>query len=233
MLRQSLAECVGTFVLVLVGCGAACVHQVDPTVLGQLGIALAFGLAVTTMIYAVGDVSGAHLNPAVTIAFILSGRLDLRTGALFTLTQSIGAIGAASLLNVVYAGQATDLGTTAFAIAPGAAFAVEAVCTMILMFVILAVATGAKEKGMMAGVAIGAAVGMNAVWAGPLTGASMNPARSLGPALIHGQLDQLSLYLLAPVVGAAAAVFLCRTVHEPGHCCIQGGGCGPSSTDPK
>jgi aquaporin NIP len=229
MFRQFLAEFVGTFVLVLVGCGAACVHQTDPTILSHLGVAMAFGLAVTTMIYAVGDVSGAHLNPAVTVGFILSGRLDLRTGAFFAIAQTAGAVAAAALLQAAYADRGTDLGTTAFTMAPGAAFAIEAICTMILMFVILAVATGAKEKGMMAGVAIGAVVLMNAIWAGPLTGASMNPARSLGPALIQGRLEQIWLYLLAPVVGAAAAVFLCRAVHEPGLCCNEDGGCGPGT----
>ncbi|MDX1565001.1 MAG: MIP family channel protein [Phycisphaeraceae bacterium] len=212
LIRLSLAEAVGTFTLVLVGCGAATVEQVHPGTVGPVGVALAFGLAVMTMIYAIGDVSGAHLNPAVTMGFVLSGRLNAGRAVPYVLAQTGGAVAAAAMLAVIFQGNETNFGATKFDGAVSAAFALEAVCTCLLMFVILAVATGAKEKGLMAGVAIGAVVAMNALWAGPLTGASMNPARSLGPALVAGVLDHQWLYLVAPVVGAVLGAFAYRFV---------------------
>jgi len=171
-----------------------------------------------TMIYAVGDTSGAHLNPAVTIAFWVARRLPGRTVPAYIVAQCVGAIAAAALLKLLYPEHA-NLGASLPSGAVWKTFVAEVLITCMLMYVILAVATGAKEKGMMAGVAIGGTVALNAMWAGPICGASMNPARSLGPALLSGELSSLWVYLVAPTVGATLAVFLCKLSHEPGACC--------------
>jgi len=217
-MKPVLAEAFATFMLVFAGCGAVVVDATQGGTITHVGIALTFGLIVMTMIYAVGDTSGAHLNPAVTIAFWVSKRLPASAVPGYILAQCVGAIAAAGLLRVLF-GNAASLGTTLPADTWWQAAIVEVVITCMLMYVILAVATGAKEKGLMAGVAIGGTVALNALWAGPICGASMNPARSLGPALISGELSHLWLYLVAPTLGAALAVVICKLSHEPGACC--------------
>jgi aquaporin NIP len=216
-MRKDLAELFGTFALVFAGTGAVIINDVSGGTVSHVGIALTFGLIVMAMIYAVGDISGAHLNPAVTLGFWMARRLPGRSVAPYILCQCAGAIVASLLLRVLFAEHHT-LGATMPTGTAGQSFILEVVLTCSLMFVILSVSTGAKEKGIMAGAAIGATVGLEALFAGPICGASMNPARSLGPAIVSGQLHSLWIYLIAPVIGAALAVGGCRCVQEPGCC---------------
>jgi aquaporin Z len=191
-------------------------------------VALVFGLVVLALVYALGDVSGAHLNPAVTLGFWLAGRFPARTVLPYAGAQCTGAILASLTVRLLFPAHPT-LGATLPADGPGQSFVLELLLTLILMFVILCVSTGAKEKGITAGIAVGAVIGLEALFAGPVSGASMNPARSLAPALVSGHLEQLWVYIVAPVAGAAAAVPLCRLVHEPACCAPNGGPYEPAA----
>lgn len=210
------AEAFATFALVLIGTGAILVDAAYGGQITHVGVSLAFGAIVMVMIYAVGDVSGAHLNPAVTLAFALAGRFPWRRVPGYVLAQCGGALAASMLLALCF-GSATGLGATVPSGSLAQAIGVEIVLTAILMFVILHVSTNAKEVGLMAGAAIGATVAVAALVGGPVTGASMNPARSIGPAVASGQLASLWVYLVAPTVGAASAVIFCR--------CTRGSDC--------
>lgn len=171
----------------------------------HVGIAITFGLVVMVMIHAVGGISGAHINPAVTTAFWLSGRLPLKAVGPYAVAQCAGALVASGILRLLFPAHAT-LGATVPTGPVMQSFVLEVILTAMLMFVILTVATGPKESGLMAGIAIGGVVGLEAMFAGPICGASMNPARSLAPALISGRLDPLWVYILAPTLGALLAV---------------------------
>jgi len=214
--RACFAEAIGTFALVFVGCGAVAADSLTGG-LGTVGIAMAFGLVVMAMIYAVGNVSGAHFNPAVTVGFWLAGRFELRCVPFYVLSQTLAAIAAAVVLWLLFPAEA-ELGVTRPAYGHWQAFGMEVVITFLLMFVILNVSTGAKEKGIMAGAAIGGTVALAALFAGPFSGASMNPARSLAPALISGDLTALWVYLTAPFLGAAIAFGFCRATQTE-NCC--------------
>lgn len=218
-MKKYIAELIGTFALVFAGTGAIVVNDLSGGTVSHVGVALTFGLVVMVMIYALGEVSGAHLNPAVTIGFYLARRLPLREVPFYILSQCVGALLASIALRLLFAGHST-LGATIPAGSPAQSFVLEIIITSILMFVILSVSIGAKEKGLIAGVAIGAVVGLNALFAGPISGASMNPARSLAPALVTGQIEHLWIYLLAPVIGAGLAVWGCRCVQQPGCCSL-------------
>jgi aquaporin Z len=199
------AEVFGTFTLVFAGTGAVVIDHVTGGSVTHVGIAITFGSVVMAMIYALGDVSGAHLNPAVTVGFWLAGRFSARCVGPYILCQSAGGIAASVMLRVLF-GNRGFLGATLPAGSEAQSFILEVVLTAILMFVILCVSTGPKEVGVMAGIAIGGVVGLEAMFAGPISGASMNPARSLAPALVSGHLQSLWVYLVAPVLGAALAV---------------------------
>ncbi|MDH5676403.1 MAG: MIP family channel protein [Myxococcales bacterium] len=199
------AEAVGTFALVFAGCGAIVVQQ-QTGALGHLGVALCFGMVVAVMIYATGHISGAHFNPAVTLSFAALGRLAPAQIAPYLAGQVGGALAAAALLRLLFEAGG-DLGATLPSAGLGQAFVLEVVLTFFLMFVITAVATDARAVGELAGLAIGGTVALCALFGGPITGASMNPARSLAPALVSGQLQHLWLYLTAPVLGALAGAF--------------------------
>lgn len=199
------AETFGTFSLVFAGTGAVVIDAVTGGGVSHVGVALTFGLVVMAMIYAVGDISGAHLNPAVTFGFWLARRLPGRWVVPYILAQLAGALAASVLLRSMFSNTAY-LGATLPAGSQGQSFALEAVLTALLMFVILCVSTGPKEVGVMAGIAVGGVIGLEALFAGPISGASMNPARSLAPALVSGHLHALWVYLAAPMAGAAAAV---------------------------
>ena len=198
-----LAEGVGTFVLVFAGCGAIAVASVHPGI-GQAGVAAAFGLAIMAMIYALGHVSGAHFNPAVTVAFAVSGHLPWVRVLPYWAAQVAGAVLAAAFLRLSL-GDGASVGVTQPSGSVVQAFAWELVLTAMLMLVITSVATDARAVGQAAAIAIGGTVGLGALVGGPISGASMNPARSLGPALVSGDLTDLWIYLAAPVVGAAIA----------------------------
>ena len=218
MMRALAAELVGTFALVFAGTGAVVTNDVSGGAVTHVGIALTFGLIVLAMIYAVGDVSGAHLNPAVTLGFFAARRFEGRRVAPYVASQCAGALLASLALRLMFPTNAT-LGATRPAGGALQSFALEAVLTFLLMFVILSVSTGAKEKGVLAGVAVGSVIALEALFAGPISGASMNPARSLAPALVSLRVDSLWVYLTAPVLGACAGVLACRCVQEPGGCC--------------
>ena len=213
-MRRPLAEFLGTFILIFAGTGAIVINQSSGGVIGHAGIALTFGLVVLAMIYTFGDISGAHLNPAVTIAFAAAKRFPWNEVPLYLGAQLAGAFAASGLLKFLFPGPGT-LGATLPAGSASQSFVLEVVLTAILMLVILSVSTGSKEKGITAGIAIGAVVGLEAMFAGPICGASMNPARSLAPALVSGHLQHLWLYPAATVLGALLAVPLCLAVRGP------------------
>lgn len=216
-MKKLAAEFFGTFALVFAGTGAIVINDVSKGLVSHVGIALTFGLVVLAMIYAVGDVSGAHLNPAVTTGFFLARRFPGSSVLPYISSQCAGALLASALLYEMFPGHGT-LGATLPAGPPQQSFILEVVLTLILMFVILSVSTGSKEKGLMAGVAVGSVIALEALFAGPVSGASMNPARSLAPALLGGRVEHLWIYLVAPLVGAGLAVPVCRCVHEK-PCC--------------
>jgi aquaporin Z len=217
-MRKLTAEFLGTFALVFAGTGAIVINDVSGGTVTHVGVALTFGLVVLAMVYALGDVSGAHLNPAVTLGFLAARRFEARRVGPYIASQTAGAILASLTLRLLFPTSAT-LGATLPAGGPVQSFVLEVVLTFLLMFVILSVSTGAKEKGILAGVAVGSVITLEALFAGPISGASMNPARSLAPALVSLRLDSLWVYLTAPVLGACAGVLACRCVQEPGCCC--------------
>jgi aquaporin Z len=217
-MRKLAAELFGTFALVFAGTGAIVINDVSGGTVTHVGIALTFGLIVLAMIYAVGDVSGAHLNPAVTLGFFAARRFEGRWVVPYIVSQCAGALLASFALRLLFPTNAT-LGATLPAGDAVQSFVLEAILTLLLMFVILSVSTGSKEKGVLAGVAVGSVIALEALFAGPISGASMNPARSLAPALVSLRLESLWVYLAAPVLGACAGVLACRCVQEPGCCC--------------
>lgn len=215
--RQLCAEFAGTFMLVFAGCGAIIANDLFGGTVGHIGISMTFGLVVMTGIYAVGETSGAHFNPAVSLAFWMSGVFPLAQLLPYVVVQILAALTAALFLLALAPEHAT-LGTTQPASSLFGCFLLEVVLTWWLVTVILSVATGSKEKGLFAGIAVGGAVALGALFGGPFTGASMNPARSLGPALVSGELSALWLYLTAPCIGAMLAVFTCGHIHTD-DCC--------------
>jgi aquaporin Z len=216
-MKACAAELLGTFALVFAGTGAIVVNDVSNGAVSHVGIALTFGLIVLAMIYAVGDISGAHLNPAVTLAFFAARRFPSRSVPAYVVSQCLGALLASFALRLMF----NDHGTLGATLPTGSdlqSLVMEFVLTFLLMFVILSVSTGAKEKGVTAGIAIGAVIALEALFAGPICGASMNPARSLAPAVVSGRLESLWLYLVAPTAGAVCGVLACRCVRES-DCC--------------
>jgi aquaporin Z len=216
-MKKLFAEFLGTFGLVFAGTGAIVIDHASNGAITHAGIALTFGLIVVAMIYSFGDVSGAHLNPAVTTAFAAAGRFPWRAVPGYIAAQLLGAIAASALLRGLFPTDAT-LGATLPAGAVSQSFILETVLTFLLMLVILSVSTGAKEKGITAGIAIGAVVALEAMFAGPICGASMNPARSLAPALVSGHLEHLWIYLTGPLLGALLAIPACCGVRDA-DCC--------------
>ncbi len=221
-MKKLLAELLGTFTLVFAGTGAIVINAASNGAISHAGIALTFGLVVLAMIHTFGDVSGAHLNPAVTVAFAAAKRFPWRDVPGYVGAQLVGAISASLLLQCLFPQDQTSLGATVPAGSEMQSFVLELVLTAILMLTILSVSTGAKEKGITAGIAIGGVIALEAMFAGPASGASMNPVRSLAPALVAGEPGHLWIYLLAPMLGALMAVPLCIGVRDPG-CC--GGTC--------
>jgi len=216
-MKKYISEFFGTFALVFAGTGAIVINQVSNGAITHAGIALTFGLVVLAMIYTFGDVGGAHLNPAVTTAFAAAKRLPWREVPPYLMAQVLGAFAASGLLRLLFPENQT-LGATLPAGPPLQSLVLEIVLTFILMLVILSVSTGAKEKGITAGVAVGAVIALEAMFAGPITGASMNPARSLAPAVVSGNLQHLWIYLAGTTFGALIAVPACCVVRERGCC---------------
>jgi MIP family channel proteins len=230
ILRALLAEAIGTFALVFAGAGAVMVDA-ETHQLGHVGVAITFGLVIMAMIYAVGHVSGAHLNGAVTFAFALTRHFPWPRVFAYWGAQFVGALAAAAILrgslgNIAHVGATLPSGTQA------QSFLWETIMTAFLMFVILAVATDTRAVGEAAAIAIGATIGLDAMFGGPISGASMNPMRSLGPALVSGDLHALWIYLTAPIVGASIgglAYQVVRGNHPSGERVSGGPGRAPSA----
>lgn len=204
--RKYLAELLGTFALVFCGTGAIVINQESGGAITHLGIALTFGLIVAAMIFALGDVSGAHMNPAVTLAFAVAGRFNRKQILPYFIAQAAGAFLASGLLKLSFPLN-ENLGATLPAGSEAQSFVFELMLTFLLVLVIFNVSTGAKEKGITAALAIGGMVGLEALFAGPVCGASMNPVRSLSPAIVANHTEHLWIYLIAPVAGALLGVF--------------------------
>jgi aquaporin Z len=219
-IKKLIAEFLGTFGLVFAGTGAIVINGASNGTITHVGISITFGLIVLAMIYTFGDVSGAHLNPAVTTAFAAAGRLPWKEVAGYILAQIGGAFTASGLLRFLFPLDG-KLGTTLPSGTAAQSFILEVILTFLLMLVVLSVSTGSKEKGITAGVAIGAIIGLEAMFAGPICGASMNPARSLAPAIVSGHVQSVWIYILAPVVGALLAVPACCAFRESGCCSVS------------
>jgi MIP family channel proteins len=206
------AEAMAAYALVFAGCGAVVANAEYHGGLGTMGIALAFGLVIMVMVYATGHLSGAHINPAVTIAFALTRHFPAREALAYVSAQCLGAIMAALVLLAVWPSQPAELGTTLPTVGVGSAFAYEAILTALLMFVIMAVATDTRAVGAAAAIAIGGTIGLGALFGGPVTGASMNPARSLGPALVSGTWTDFWIYAAGPIVGGAVGALAYQAI---------------------
>ena len=211
--RKCIAEAVGTFALVFTGCGAIIVNDISGGSVGHVGVCIVFGLVVMAMIYALGDISGAHINPAVTLAFFIAKRLDRTLVFPYLISQFSGAISAAGVLRLLFPEHDT-LGSTLPTIPLPSAFVIEILLSFFLMFVVLT-ASNHKQSGVIVAIAVGGVVALNALFGGPVTGASMNPARSLGPALLSLNFDEIWLYLSAPVVGTCLAWPVYRLIQGP------------------
>lgn len=206
-MKKIVSEFTGTFILVFCGTGAVVIDQTTNGAVTHAGIAITFGLVVMSLIYALGDVSGAHFNPAVSIAFTVAKKFPARSLPAYLLAQLAGATAASYTLKLLFTGNEM-LGATMPAGSEMQSFVLEVLLTFFLMLVIMKVAHGSKETGMFAGIAIGSVVLLEAMFAGPICGASMNPARSFGPAVASMHLEHLWIYLTAPVLGACGAIFL-------------------------
>ena len=204
--RRMLMEAIGAFALVVAGCGAVITDATRGGALGSVGISLVFGLIIMAMIYAGGHLSGAHYNPAVTVAFTIGRHFPPREAVSYIVAQLVGASAGALLLLAAWPDKPAHLGATVPSVAVGTALVYEIVLTMFLMFVITAVATDTRAVGAAAAIAIGGTVALDALFGGPITGASMNPARSIGPALASGTWTDLWIYVVGPVIGAALGV---------------------------
>lgn len=204
-MRKYIAEIIGTFSLVFCGTGAIVINQQTGGVITHAGVAIVFGLIVSAMIYTLGDISGAHLNPAVTLAFWVAKIFPAKEILPYVFSQAIGAFIASGALKLLFPSNET-LGSTLPAGSAMQSFVLELILTFILMFVIIHVASGSKEQGMFAGIAIGSVVLLEAMFAGPICGASMNPIRSIAPAVVSGHTEHLWVYIGAPVTGGVIAV---------------------------
>ncbi|MDO3693811.1 aquaporin [Wenyingzhuangia sp. chi5] len=221
-MKKYIAEFIGTFTLVFCGCGAMTINEVTGGAVGHVGIGITWGFVVIAMIYALGDTSGAHLNPAVSIAFACAKKFIWKEVPKYIMSQFLGGLLASALLVYLFP-MSEFLGGTHISeiIDPTRGFVIEFLLTFFLMFVIINVSTGSKEVGIMAGFAIGGVVMLEALFAGPITNASMNPVRSLAPAIMSLKFDNLWLYILAPILGAITAVMSCKLIKDE-NCCQEG-----------
>ena len=206
-MKKYISELTGTFALIFCGTGAIIINQETNGSITHLGIAITFGLVVMAMIHSLGSISGAHFNPAVTIAFAVAKKFEIKEVLPYIISQLIGALLASAILCMLFP-KNVFLGATMPLNNDFQAFVLEFIITFILMFVIINVAHGSKEQGLFAGISIGATVLLLALFAGPICGASMNPVRSLAPALVSNHLEHVWLYLVAPILGASTSVLL-------------------------
>ena len=220
MSKRFISEIIGTFALVFCGTGAMVINDFTGGTVTHVGVAITFGLIVMGMIYAFGDISGAHMNPAVTIGFAYAKKFPWKEVPAYVLAQLIGAFLASGILLYLFP-ESQTLGATVPGLSALKVFIFEIILSFFLMVVIINVSTGSKEIGVVAGIAIGSAVLLEAMFAGPITGASMNPARSIAPAVVSGNIADLWIYILAPIVGCVLAVVTCKLVKYE-QCCDEG-----------
>jgi aquaporin Z len=218
-MKRYISEFIGTFSMIFCGTGAMTINEVTGGDVTHVGIAMTWGLIVMAMIYAFGETSGAHFNPAVSIAFAYAKKFSWREVPKYILAQVLGAFAASLLLWFLFP-SSEILGATIPTVDVWRAFVLEFLLTFFLMVVIINVSTGSKEIGPVAGIAIGAVVLLEAMFAGPITNASMNPARSIAPAFVSGNLQHLWMYIIAPILGALLAVVSCKMVKEE-NCCDE------------
>jgi len=211
-MNKYISELIGTFALVFCGTGAIVINQQANGAVTHVGIAITFGLIVMSMIYSLGDISGAHMNPAVTIAFTIAKRFPVKQVLPYILSQIAGAFLASATLCYLFPANET-LGATLPSGTEMQSFILEIILSFFLMLVIINVATGSKEQGMFAGLAIGSTVLLEAMFAGPICGASMNPARSISPAIVSGHIEHLWIYIVAPITGAGLAIPVFKILH--------------------
>ena len=213
LMRRALAEAIGTYALVTAGCGAIIVNTLTGA-LTHMGVALTFGLIITVMVAAAGHLSGAHFNPAVTVSFAITRHFPWREVPSYVLAQLLGAVLGAATLRAMF-GAVAQLGATRPAGSALQSFGLEVLLTAVLMFVIISVATDTRAVGQLAALAIGATVALDALWGGPISGASMNPARSFGPALVAGVWDNQWVYWAGPLLGAPVGAALYQFLRAP------------------
>lgn len=219
MSKRLISEIIATFALVFCGTGAMVINDFTGGTVTHVGVAITFGLIVMGMIYAFGDISGAHMNPAVTIGFAYAKKFPWKEVPAYVLAQLIGAFLASGLLLYLFP-ESQTLGATLPGLSAMKVFIFEIILTFFLMVVIINVSTGSKEIGVVAGIAIGSIVLLEAMFAGPITGASMNPARSIAPAVVSGNLADLWIYIFAPIIGCLLAVVSCKLVKSE-QCCDE------------
>lgn len=212
-MNKYIAELVGTFALVFCGTGAIVINELSGGAIGHQGIAITFGLIVMVMVYSIGELSGAHINPAVSIAFTLAKKFPVQQLLPYIIAQVLGALLASGLLRFLFP-EATGLGETLPAGSIQQSFGLEVVLSFFLMFVIFQVVSSTQEISHWAGAAIGATVLLEAMFAGPICGASMNPARSIGPAVVNGNLTHLWAYIIAPILGMLLSVGIWKILQE-------------------
>jgi aquaporin Z len=218
-MKNYISEFIGTFAMIFCGTGAMTINEVTGGDITHVGIGITWGLIVMAMIYAFGEISGAHFNPAVSIAFAYAKKFSWKEVPKYILFQVAGAFSASLLLMWLFP-KSELLGATIPTVDVWRAFVLEMILTYFLMVVIINVSTGSKEVGMMAGIAIGSVVLLEALFAGPITNASMNPARSLAPNIVSGNIEGLWLYIFAPIIGALLAVVSCKFVKYE-NCCDE------------
>ncbi|MDC0176817.1 MIP family channel protein [Polaribacter sp.] len=216
-MKKYISEFIGTFSMVFCGTGAMTINEVTNGDVTHVGIAITWGLIVMAMIYAFAETSGAHFNPAVSIAFAFAKKFSWKEVPKYIIAQILGAFLASLILYFLFPTSET-LGATIATVDVWRACVLELLLTFFLMVVIINVSTGSKEIGYVAGIAIGGVVLLEAMFAGPITNASMNPARSIAPAIVSGNLQHLWMYIIAPILGALLAVVSCKLVKDK-NCC--------------
>ena len=219
MSKRFISEIIGTFSLVFCGTGAMVINDFTGGTVTHVGVAITFGLIVMGMIYAFGDISGAHMNPAVTIGFAYAKKFPWKEVPAYVFAQLIGAFLASGILLYLFP-ESQTLGATLPGLSALKVFIFEIILSFFLMVVIINVSTGSKEIGVVAGIAIGSVVLLEAMFAGPITGASMNPARSIAPAVVSGNIADLWIYIFAPIIGCLLAVVSCKLVKDE-QCCDE------------
>ncbi|KAM7500586.1 hypothetical protein LguiA_025000 [Lonicera macranthoides] len=206
--QKLVAEVLGTYFLIFAGCAAVLVNTDREKVVTQPGIAIVWGLVVMVMVYSVGHISGAHFNPAVTIAFATCKRFPWKEVPAYIAAQVLGSTVASGTLRLIFNGRHDHFVGTLPSGSHSQSFAIEFIITFYLMFVISGVATDNRAIGELAGLAVGSTILLNVLFAGPISGASMNPARSLGPAIVSNNYEALWIYIVSPVCGAVAGAWV-------------------------